>query len=145
MSEVIYEKKYPTAIEELEKIRKEHKTDEQDDIKPFDEFMRDIAVSTTRILLPRRIKGARQFIAKAIKLSELYELDIEITKHDDSVSVDLSFDSAGCMGFLKSLVSTADDISFFAGIRGREITMSLDYYTHAVERNGRVVVPTDWD
>lgn len=145
MSEVIYEKKYPTVIEELEEIQKEHKPDEQDDLKPFDEFMRDIATSTTKILLPGRVRGVKQFISKAIDLSVLYEVDIEITKHDSFVTADLSFDSAGCMGFLISLVSMADDICFFAGIRGREITMSLDYYTHAEVRNGRVVVPTDWD
>lgn len=35
----------------------------------------------------------------------------------------------------------ADEFAFFKNIYGWDITVSLDFYTHAVVRNGRVVAP----
>ena len=35
----------------------------------------------------------------------------------------------------------ADEFAFFKDIYGWDITVSLDFYTHAVVWNGRVVVP----
>lgn len=35
----------------------------------------------------------------------------------------------------------ADDYHFFTGIRGRELTISLDYYTQIVCRHGKILVP----
>ena len=35
----------------------------------------------------------------------------------------------------------ADQFSFFKDINGRDITISMDFFTHAVVRNGRIVNP----
>lgn len=71
--------------------------------------------------MPDRIKGEKSYIAKAIEVSELYEVDTKIMTHNSFVSVEFSFDSTGCMGFLKALVSMADDIAFFTGMRNPQI------------------------
>lgn len=45
------------------------------------------------------------------------------------------------MKYLLEVIREADDISFFANIKGYEIVMCLDFYTHATYRNGRMMRP----
>ncbi|NBI16696.1 hypothetical protein D1841_06520 [Neglecta sp. X4] len=59
------------------------------------------------------------------------------------IEVNYSFDCAGDMVFLLSVFRKADSISFFTDIYGFDITISLDYYTHAVYNKGRLVRPID--
>lgn len=98
----------------------------------------------TLILLPERMQGSETFIKLAIEASELYELDTRITRKDDSIEVTYSFDCGGDMAFLIPVFRMADSISFFTGIYGFEITISLDYYTHAVYLREKLIHPQDF-
>lgn len=149
---IIYEKHYPhpTFEEEMKKLEKYQKELESSpDYKPqpkksFDEFYKEIIENRTLILLPERMKGAVEFIKLAIKTSELYELDTKITREDSFISVRYSFDCGGDMDFLIPVFRQADNISFFTGIYGFELTICLDYYTHAVYSKGRLCQPMDF-
>ena len=65
-------------------------------------------------------------------MSELYELDVTITEHTDHVSAEYYFNSSGGLRYLREVVKHADDISFFTNVRGYDIVMCLDFYTHTV-------------
>lgn len=143
--EVIYEKTYPREdIDELHaKLSKEVDVQDRDEKKrmTFDEIMEEIYEGVKYELLPERAKSAEIFVELAKRISEIYELDVKIVKHYSHISVDFCFSSSGCMGFLKHIIRFADDISFFANIKGYEIVMSLDHYTHAETRHGRRIHP----
>ena len=47
------------------------------------------------------------------------------------------------MFFLIPIFRLADSVSFFTGINGFELTISLDYYTHAVYDKNRLLHPQD--
>lgn len=93
------------------------------------------------IPIPDRENGAREFIAAAKDVSELYRLDVKITEHIDHISADFYFNAGGSLRYMKEVLKLADDVSFFANVCGYEIIMSLDYYTHAVFVRGRQVYP----
>ena len=143
--EVIYEKTYPREdIDELHaKLSKEVDVQDRDEKKrmTFDEIMEEIYEGVEYELLPERALSAEIFVELAKRISEIYELDVKIVKHYSHISVDFCFSSSGCMGFLKHIIRFADDISFFANIKGYEIVMSLDHYTHAETRHGRRIHP----
>lgn len=149
---VIYEKHYPhpTFEEEMKELAEYQKEMESDpDYKPepemtFDEFYKKMMSDRTLILLPERMQGSETFIKLAIEASELYELDTRITRKDDSIEVTYSFDCGGDMAFLIPVFRMADSISFFTGIYGFEITISLDYYTHAVYLREKLIHPQDF-
>lgn len=82
-----------------------------------------------------------EFIQAAIEVSELYEWDTKIKRHVDHISVDYSFNCCGGMRDTNRVFGMVDQFSFFKDIFGWDITVSIDFYTHAVVRNGRVVVP----
>ena len=91
--------------------------------------------------MPERIKVCEDFIRAAIGVSELYELDTKIERHFDHISVDYSFNCCGGLRDINRVIGMADQSSFFKDIFGWDITISLDFFTHAVVRNGRVVAP----
>lgn len=146
---VVYEKHYPhptfeEEMKELEEYKKE--MENSPDYKPepeitFDEFYKKMMNDRTLLLLPERMKGSEEFIKLAIETSELYELDTKITRKDSHIAVDYSFDSTGDMALLVPVFRQADSISFFTGVHGFDITISLNYYTHAVCHKGRLVHP----
>lgn len=74
-------------------------------------------------------------------LSELYELDTKIECHLNHISVNYSFNCCGGMRDINRVFGRADPFSFFKDIYGWDITVSLDFYTHAVVRNDRAVAP----
>ena len=116
--------------------------DEPEEPTPsFDEIMQKIQENTTYVLMPERIKASEDFIRAAIEVSELYELDTKIERHFDHISVDYSFNCCGGLRDINKVIGMADQSSFFKDILGWDITISLDFFTHAVVRNGRVVAP----
>lgn len=146
---VVYEKHYPhptfeEEMKELEEYKKE--MENSPDFKPepemtFDEFYKKMMNDRTLIFLPERMKGSEKFIKLAIETSKLCELDTKITREDSHIAVDYSFDSTGDMALLVPVFRQADSISFFTGVHGFDITISLDYYTHAVYHKGQLVHP----
>jgi len=142
---MIYEKTYPKDdIDELRAAVSEDEDAHEDKEKKhmtFDEIMEEIYDGVEYEPLPEREKSAELFVKTAIQISETYEIDAKIVQRHSHISVDFCFNSSGCMGFLKYIIRFADDISFFANIKGYEIVMSLDHYTHAETRNGRRIHP----
>ena len=67
--------------------------------------------------------------------------DIFKQLNEGAVTVIFSFDCGGAMGFLKSVIQYADDISFFSSTNGYEIVLALDFYTYALYRHGRKMRP----
>ncbi len=148
---VIYEKHYPhqsfeEMMKEFEKYEKEWVS--SPDYKPapsFEEFYSEMMMNRTMILLPHKLRGANDFIKLAIKTSMIYEIDTKIVENDSHIAVDYSFDCAGDMFFLIPIFRLADSVSFFTGINGFELTISLDYYTHAVYDKSRLLHPQDFE
>lgn len=143
--EVIYEKTYPREnVAELHAALSEEVDDQDREEKQrmtFDEIMEEIYEGVEYEPLPERAKSASIFVELAKRISEIYELDVKITRHYSRITVDYCFNSSGSMGFLKHIIRFADDISFFANIKGYDIVMSIDHYTHAVSRRGRQIQP----
>lgn len=143
--EVIYEMKYPR--EELFPCQSEQphtetvKQESQAECRTFEEINMELMESTALILLPDRIKKSEHFIKEAIEVSKLYHLDTTITRHDSHITVTYSFDCGGSYRYLKPVLVMGDEYSFFSGVGGRGITLCIDFFTHAVLRNGRVVYP----
>lgn len=147
--ELIYEKHYPhpsfeDKMRELEEYKRdlESQPDYQPEpVKPFEEFYREMVENRTLILLPDIIVQAEDFIKLAVEVAELYEFDTTIKRKDSHIEVNYSFDCGGELDYLTPIIGQADSISFFAGIHGFEITLSLDFYTHAVYDKGRLLHP----
>ena len=141
--EVIYEKNYPRVdlMEELVRKELEVAGEPEQPILTFHEMMEKIYANTTYVLMPERIKSSEEFIQTAIEVSELYELNTKITRHVDHICVNYSFNCGGGMRYINRVFGMADQFSFFKDISGRDITISMDYFTHTVVRNGRVVAP----
>lgn len=141
--EIIYEKKYPRIdpMEEMKQIELEMADEPEEPTPSFEEIMQKIQENTTYVLMPERIKASEDFIRAAIEVSELYKLDTKIERHFDHTSVDYSFNCCGGLRDINKVIGMADQSSFFKDIFGWDITISLDFFTHAVVRNGRVVAP----
>lgn len=141
--EIVYEKKYPRIdpMEEMKQIEMEMADEPKEPTPSFEEIMQKIQENTTYVLMPERIKASEDFIRAAIEVSELYELDTKIERHFDHISVDYSFNCCGGLWDINRVIGMADQSSFFKDIFGWDITISLDFFTHAVVRNDRVVAP----
>ena len=78
----------------------------------FQEFYKNVMKDRTLILLPEKMERAKDFVKLAIKISELYELDTKISREDDRISVNYSFDDAGDMAFLIPVFRQEQDLFF---------------------------------
>lgn len=140
MGEIIYKKQFHREPIDETEPEVANFTD-SGNAPSFDEIMKEIYSNVTYLVLPGREKKARNFIQKAIEISNDYELDIEIREHLSHISVTYTFDCCAGMGFLKSIIEMADDISFFDHIGVYDLVMSLDFYTKAVFKRGRLIQP----
>lgn len=145
MGTVLFEKKYkkdiPTDLNTGSKKSNQPAAADNGFPDSFEEYMKEVYKNRFSIPIPQRMKQAPAFISLAREISELYHLDVKITEYVDHISVNYYFDSSGAMGFLRHVVRYADDIAFFSNIKGYDIVMCLDYYTHAVFHKGRRLYP----
>lgn len=144
MGEVLYEKKYPKeSPEDLEELQRQLDAGEieEHEMPTAEEFFKRLEEDYLYIPMPERKKKVANFIRTARKVSQLYELDITIKKHVSHISAEFCFDASPCLRYLLDVIRLADDIAFFANIRGYEIIMCLDIYTHAVIHKGRWINP----
>ena len=139
MGRIIYEKRYPR--ENWEDLIAAETGDEQAAAKSFDEIVREVYGNRVCVPIPERAKAASAFVLTARRVSELYKLDVTITEYTDHISAEYYFNSSGGLRCLREVVKYADDISFFSNVRGYDIVMCLDFYTHTVFRNKRQVHP----
>ncbi len=142
-SKIIYEKKYPPLeIPTIEEIKEQNATaDEKTERLSFEEIIEKVYKDMIYVLVPERAARAKSFIHQAIAVSELYEIDVKIEQHLSHISATFSFDCGMGMKHLLDVAKMADDVSFFTKIYGRDIVMSLDFFTHLEYRNGRQVRP----
>lgn len=142
-TEIIYEKYYPriNLEEEFRQLNMEIIEDRELPFPTFQELLDYFSKETFYIHLPHRVESSEKFIQLAIDISKRYELDTKITRYKDCIRVDYAFDSAGEMCGVNQLFGMADQFSFFNNINGRDITVSMVYYTHVVFRNGRIIAP----
>ena len=140
MGEIIYKKQF--CREPIEEIEPEITNFTDSGHAPsFEEIMKEIYSGVSYLVLPQREKQAKAFIKAAIDLSIAYEVDIEIEEHFSHIAVNYFFNCSAAMGFLKKIIQMADDISFFDHIGGYDLVMSLDFYTKAVFKRGRLIQP----
>lgn len=147
MAKVIYEQRYPKddLSISLNTLGLDSVQDCVSSFNPkylsFDDMMDELHSTTVYVALPERKSNVQQFIQTAIDVSSSYEIDIRIEDHISHLTVFYYFNCSGCMGFLKRILTYADDIAFFSNVRGYEIVMAIDYYTHAVYRGGHKINP----
>lgn len=144
-SKVIYEKTFPKEdLLELYKQAEEEaaaEPDEETEHLTFDEIIKRIYKDMVYVAMPGRKEKAVAFMQKAIEISELYEMDIQIEEHLSHVCVTYSFNCGAGMKYLTDIIGEADNLAFFTHIKGYDIVLCLDFYTHAEYRNGRQVNP----
>lgn len=140
-STVIYSKKYTKA--DLEEELNISQSGVSVPVWDFNKFYEKLMQETKNeyVYLPEREVGCKEFIDTAKEVADYYNIDIEIEKYEQMVTVFLSFDESGSMCRLLKLIKMADDIDFFTKINDREITMSLDFYTHSIYRSGQKISP----
>ena len=140
-AKILYEKHYDVTnllefMNAPEPIDNGHETS-----KAKKDIISEIYKDITYVPLPDRKESATAFVNKAIKVSELYEVDVKISEHESHISADY-FLYCGCsIARLKDVFRYADDISFFSNIHGYDIVISIDHYTHAVCRKGKQILP----
>ena len=144
--EVIYEKKFPKmevpTDEELEQFGTETDTDEEAEKLTFEQIIAKIYKDVVCVFMPERVEGAKEFIRKAIEVSDTYEMDIKVEKRTSHISVTYYFNFGASMKYLTDVIGMADDIAFFGRKdKAYDIVMSLDFYTHTVCRKGRQIHP----
>ena len=142
-SKIIYEKKYPPLeIPPIEEIKEQNASaDEKTERLTFEEIIEKVYKDMVYVLIPERAAKAKAFISQAIAVSELYEMDVKIEQHLSHISANYYFDCGCGLKHLLDIAKMADDVSFFTNIRGHDIAISLDFFTHLEYRNGRQVRP----
>ena len=134
---IIYEKHYPKA----NTAEKEIESASGAEPLSFEQIMEKIYKDVVYVPLPEKQAAAREFLEEAIAISNTYEIDVKILQHLERIEVKYYFDYAVSVGFLKDVIMFADDISFFEDVEGFNLVLSLDFYTHAVYRKERCIIP----
>lgn len=141
MCRIIYQHEYSSIDTDETEEEMEESASDNNHLLPYEEFEKKFLKDRQLLLDNTRIYGKRDFIRAAIDLSEWYELDVLILEHESHISVELTFDYCVSMNLFKPLFLQADEITIMQGKQDHQITLSLDYYTHYVIRNGQVVRP----
>lgn len=134
--EIICERKYPPIILTKAPIDSGTAGKTKPIVPAFDKILNQVYIP-----IPERIKASAAFIQIAIKLSEQYELDTTIERHDTHITVRYSFDCCGGIRGIAQILGMVDEFAFFKDLYGKDITVSMDYYTHIIARGNTVVAP----
>ncbi len=137
----IYEKKFPKEEIPILEMPEDVPADMETEHLTFDEIMEQIYKDMVYVVMPGREEKAIAFMRKAVAISELYEIDIKIEEHISHVCVTYYFNCRGSMKHMTDIIGEADDLAFFTHIKGYDIVMCLDFYTHAEYRRGRLLNP----
>ena len=137
--EVLYKKEY--AHDEVDECVRPAKSTTDEDRRNARDFIDRLFDSITTEPLPQREERVTYFVRAAIELSARCSLDIEIRKYENHISVDFSFDKGCVIRGQNRLFQMADEITIMPGLNGRDVVLTLDYFTHAIYRNGRQISP----
>ena len=137
--EVLYKKEY--ARNEIDECVAPAKSTTDEDRQNARKFIDRLFDSITTEPLPQREERVICFVRAAIELSVQCSLDVEIRKYETHISVDFSFDNGCIIKGQNRLFQMADEITMMSGLHGRDIVLTLDYFTHAIYRDGRQIYP----
>lgn len=104
-------------------------------------YFRNLLEQAVCILIPERVETRNYFIELAKEIAEAYLIDIVIEERKDRITVTYTLDCDAGFSCLKPLIQLADDLSFQNG--ADSILILLDYYTHAMYRNGIRISPDE--
>lgn len=140
MKSTIYQKTYPMIDTFIETV-----SQTSDTVPPlsFEDFMKKANDVQLEYIAEREIE-VQSFIDTAIQISNVFQLDLTVEKDDECVSATFTVESGPCPESLRPLFIFADRY-FFTVCKDYRLMISLDYYTHRVYRNGRLVAPIRWE
>lgn len=145
---LIYSKRYapPWEEEDVKAFAEAPQTPEKRKAakESFREFMRKLREESTYIPIPGAEEKARLFSALAKRLSQTYELDIDIEQQPYFVCVNFHLYCASYPGGMtrafSELFSLCDQFaSFLLTTEKSDFTLSLTLYTHKHYMSGRLV------
>lgn len=139
MKSTIYQKTYPKIDTYIDTVLQT-----SDTVPPlsFDDFMNK-ANDVQLEYIAERETEVQSFIDTAIQISNTFQLDLTVEKTDECVSASFTVESGPCPESLKPLFILADRY-FFTVCKDYRLIISLDYFTHRVYRNGRLIAPIGW-
>ena len=137
--EVLYKKEY--AHDEANECVSPAKPMTDEDRHNARKFIDRLFDSITTEPLPQREERVICFVRAAIELSVQCSLDVEIRKYETHISVDFSFDNGCIIKGQNRLFQMADEITMMSGLHGRDVVLTLDYFTHVIYRDGRQIYP----
>lgn len=132
MKSVLFQKSYPAIHNVVDSMP-----------HSFDEFMKR-ANDVQLEYIPERESESRDFIDMAIRVSDEYQLDLIIKQDNECITASYTVESGPCPEALKPLFILADRY-FFTVCKNYQLMISLDYFTHRVYRNGRLIAPINWE
>lgn len=100
-------------------------------------FLKKEMEERVSVMLPEHLEQQKHFIDTAIALSDYYQIDLIIMEKVDCITVKFSFDCSESVPRMKELFLLAEDITSTAGPNVLDIQIILEYYTHAIYRNGQ--------
>lgn len=139
MCKIIYQKTYSRMdMEELLKESSDIEPEnlEQDKTLSYEDIEEKLNEGVVYVLLPERQKSVADFIQESILISEEMEINLTIKQFKSHFSSFFTFPCGGSYGCFQDVIKYADDIYFLTNKNDDTITMSIDYYTHAVYRHG---------
>lgn len=145
--QILYSKRYPVEQDIAELQEKEHAQTEaeQAEVKAkFQELLRMIQEESVYIVKPERIAGTGPLIRLAKRISETFEIDMDIIRGSGQITVNLYlFCAAFPKEFLTAfseLLRRCDMLSVFTPKQNDDaVLFSLDYQTHDYYVSGKKV------
>ena len=137
--EVLYKKEY--AHDEANECVSPAKPMTDEDRQNARDFIDRLFDSITTEPLPQREERVTYFVRDAIELSVQCGLNIEIRRYETHISADFSLDSGCVIRGQNRLFQMADEITIMRGLSGRSVMLTLDYFTQAIYRGGRQILP----
>lgn len=132
MEHIIYEKWFPEdTANDSSDVQSFEFSSLWDKMSPED-ISRWIHKGVTYIFLPKRQQLSKSFVQKAIRLSNLYQVDIRIRSRFECIVVTYYLESGVGLGIFKNLLRLADDVSILPAKDKHKFTLSLIFFTHAV-------------
>ncbi len=138
-SKIIYEKKYQHT-DFIKEIISDNKTS-MPSAEEYLQILEERYDSTKYVLIPERVNKSKHFIKNAIALSKKYSMDIRIEQYKGYISVIYNFSNIIGYQDIGMVFASADEIFFLIGDNNNRFTVILDYYTHKIIRNGKLIKP----
>lgn len=140
MKKIIYQKQYPSVDDIVSEIQQPAKVIPFLSFDAFMEKANDVQLEP----MPEREAMSQTFINTAIQVSDLFQIDLTVEQNEEYISAVFTVESGPCPEALKPLFVLADRY-FFTVCKDYRLMISLDFYTHKVFRNGRLIAPISWE